>query len=62
MSHFLAPAADTALALVTNPRSRIETASTLPSAADLDLDAEEKATGVATNEGMPEEEKSAAAG
>ena len=46
----LAPA-DTTLAQTANPRSRTETPSTLPSAADLDLDAEEKATGVETNGG-----------
>jgi hypothetical protein len=57
MSHSLVRAADTALALITNPPSRIETASKLPSAADLDVDAEEKATGAATSEGMPEPPK-----
>jgi hypothetical protein len=56
MSHSLVPTAGTSQAPVTNPRSRIETASTVPSAADLDLDAEEKATGEATKEGMPEAE------
>ena len=55
MSHSLV-AADTAPAVVKNPLSRIEAATTVPTAADLDLDAEEKAAGLATNEGMPEAE------
>jgi hypothetical protein len=46
----LAPA-DTTLAQAANPRSQTETPSTLPSAADLDLDAEEKTTCVETNGG-----------
>ena len=36
------------------PAKRVEASSVLPSAADLDLDAEEKATSIATNDGMPE--------
>lgn len=40
--------------LVKRPEKRIEASSALPSAADLDFDAEEKATAVATNDGMPE--------
>ena len=40
--------------LVKRPERHIDASSALPSAADLDLDAEEKATAVATNDGMPE--------
>ena len=36
------------------PEKRFEASSLLPSGADLDCDAEEKATAVATNDGMPE--------
>jgi hypothetical protein len=39
-------------ALLTRPGKRVEASSVLPSAAD--LDAEEKATAIATNDGMPE--------
>ena len=41
-------------ALLTRPGKRVEASSVLPSTADLDLDAEEKATAIATNDGMPE--------
>ncbi len=40
--------------LAKRPERRIEASSALPSAADLDFDAEEKATATATNDGMPE--------
>jgi hypothetical protein len=40
--------------LLKRPEKRVEASSALPSAADLDLDAEEKATSIATNDGMPE--------
>jgi uncharacterized protein YbaR (Trm112 family) len=39
---------------VKRPEKRIEASSALPSAADLDVDAEEKAMAVGTNDGMPE--------
>ena len=39
---------------VKSPEKRIEASSALPSAADLDIDAEEKAMAVGTNDGMPE--------
>jgi hypothetical protein len=40
--------------LVKSAEKHIEMSCILPSGADLDLDAEEKATAVATNDGMPE--------
>jgi hypothetical protein len=39
---------------IKRPEKRIEASSALPSATDLDVDAEEKAMSVATNDGMPE--------
>ena len=40
--------------LVQRSEKRIEASSSLPRAADLDFDAEEKAMAVATTDGMPE--------